>query len=226
VKLLLLLIEKDLRCLARSRHALISVFGFSLLLVVVASFAFRQVGLSQPELQQLTPGVLMLIFLFAGLLVLRETSLPEYRQRAILGVALSPVDPGLVFIGKFSTNLLLVTLVFLLNFVLLQIFLGVELGSFCWSLLAVLGLFSLGFSALGTLVSMLAYLTSVGEILFPLLFFPLLIPLMIGSLELMRQSFELGGSFDVKGFWFSLVLLFDLIVFMISLVMFEFVLRE
>jgi heme exporter protein B len=202
------------------------MFGFSLLLVVVASFSFRQVGLSQGELLARTPGMLMLILLFSGVLVLRETSVPEYRQGAALGVALAPVDPWSIYLAKFFTNTAVLFLVFVLNLALLQIFLGLQLGGYWGGLIVLLSLFSLGFSALGTLISMLVYLTAAGEILFPLVLFPLLIPLLIGTVELMRGLFSGVGVLDPGEFWFSFLVLFDAIAFLISLILFEYVLRE
>jgi len=225
MKQLRLLLLKDLHCLAQNQHALISSFGFALLLVVLASFSFREIGLSQEQLRSLTPGMLMLTFLFAGITAIREATAPEYNHRGILGVMLAPVDPWIVYLAKFLTNALFLGALFVFVTILHEIFFGVQLAAFFGPLLLVVGMFALGFAALGTMVSLLVLVTSSGEVLFPLVLFPLLIPLLIGTLELIRMV--LGGeAFQLTNFWFTLVVLFDAVMFILSLVLFEYVVRD
>jgi heme exporter protein B len=82
-----------------------------------------------------------------------------------------------------------------------------------------------GIAASGTILSAMAVCTRGREILLPLTLFPLLLPVVAGSVFLMRMQL-LEAGFAWSNFWFLLLVGFDASALVISWALFEFVLRE
>jgi len=220
-----ILFKKDITCVWRAKQLMLGTFGFALLLVVVASFAFRQVGYGQEELRAITPGILWLVFLFAGLIGLNQTFLFEQQNSALQGVLLSKVQPNVVYFAKLSSNFLFLSLVQILVLLAHGVLFGAEIFFVFPQLLFVTVLVALGFTALGTLLSAMAVATTSREIVLPLLLFPLSIPLVAGAVFLTRELLQ-SGSFPFASFWFTLVVVFDVISLVLAWLLFEFVVKE
>ncbi|MCB0360913.1 MAG: heme exporter protein CcmB, partial [Bdellovibrionales bacterium] len=94
------LLRKDVRSVWNNRSLLAATIGLSVLMVVVASFAFRNPLYDNEQLLRMTPGILWLIFVFVSVGALNQAFLPEHEERAIDGLVLSPIDPASVFISK------------------------------------------------------------------------------------------------------------------------------
>ena len=211
---------KDLRLLFGSSRLVVSCGGLALLFVVVGSFAFRNIGYGEAELRNLTPGILWLVFLFSGVVSLNHAFLPEREEGALIGVLLSPVSSGTVYLSKFLSSLLFVFTIQLLVIVLQGLFFWGGLFGFLLSFVLIALLFAVGFVALGTLLSSISVVVKEREILLPMILFPLCVPLVIGCIEVSRAA-VVGGGIQVTGFWFTLVVVFDLISLTLSWALFE-----
>ena len=213
--------QKELDCVLGNKSLIISSFGFSLLLVVVASFSFRQLGYGQPELLSMTPGVVWLICLFVGVIVLNHTFVAECEDNALHGVVLSGAKPELIFAAKCLLNLCFIFAVQLATVFLHVVFFGVDVSfSQLFSMLVVCFLGVAGLASLGTLFSYVSVLSTAREILLPVLLFPLLIPLSAGVVSVSRQSLEMG-ALAAGDFWFMFLCIYDIIAFAISILLFE-----
>ncbi len=221
----LLLCQKDLRYLIRARGVALSTFGFALLLTLVSSFAFRQVGYSQQEMAEITPGILWLIFLFSGVIALGNGFSYEVENSAIRGPIFSGTDPSVFFLSKFVSNFLF--LASLQLFVLLAhgVLFGIEYFGVFGELLLLALLGGMSFVALGTLFSAIAASLPGKDILLPLMLFPLSIPPVAGSVFLMRQVL-LEQSYQWTDFWFLLLLGSCAISTVLSWALFAYVVRE
>lgn len=218
------LLKKDIRCLVRSGSVLCATFGFALLLVIVASFSFRQVGYGESELRHITPGILWTIFLFSGVICLNYSFLQEQENGSLRGVLLTGVDTMVVFFAKFLANVIFFVSLQIFSIVSLGFFLGVDLSGCLGSIVGLSILAAIGFIALGTLLSAISVTTTGREILLPLLLFPLLLPVVAAAVFLTREVLVLG-SIDFGGFWFSLLCIFAVISFTLSSVLFGYVVR-
>ncbi len=225
MKTFFLLCQKDFRYFSRSQGNTISAFGFALLLTLVASFAFRQVGYSQRELAEVTPGILWLIFLFSGTIALRNGFSYEVENDALRGVIFSSVDSSIFYLSKCVSNF--VFLAFLQVFILLMhgVLFGVEYFEVFFELLCISLLGGCSFVSLGTLFSAIAANLPGREVLLPLMLFPLSIPPVAGSVFLMRQQL-LGSEPVFQGFWFMLLLGSALLSLVLSWALFDFVVKE
>lgn len=214
-----------MRLLFRAPETVVAVFGFSLLLVVVSSFAFRKTGYHTGQLLDLTPGVLWVIYLFTGVVSLNLTFASEKDGHALLGLSLTGVNPSWIFLSKAICNICFIVLVQSFVFLVHGLLFGVDIFPFFSSFMALSFLVSIGFGSLGTLLSSLAAATRGKEVLLPLVLFPLCLPLLGAAVFLSRELFQ-TGALSVSSFWFICVIGYDIIAVTLSATLYEFVLRE
>lgn len=225
MKRLRVLLLKDARCLLRARGFLPASTMFALLLVVVSSFSFRRLGLSQSELFALTPGIIWMIFLFTSVSILSQSFIAEKENRAMQGLVLSGAKPESIFISKFLVNSSFIFLLQALVILLHSIFFAVDLFSHYQELLLISFLAALSFSALGTIISSMAVCARGRELLLPLLLFPLCLPLLAALVFLTNNLLE-TGLLIYSSFWFVFLFVFAVLSFLLSLLLFEYVVRE
>jgi heme exporter protein B len=82
---------------------------------------------------------------------------------------------------------------------------------------------AVGFASTGTLFSAVASNTRMRDVLLPVLFLPLSVPALIAAVE--TTSFALGNADDAS-FWWTLLVVYDVVFMTASLLVFEFVLEE
>lgn len=195
------LLRKELLLWEGRASFLLALTFFSLLLSVVAAFSLQRIGISQRERLILAPGVITIAILFIASGLFNQISLVERTNEALHGLFLQGYSGMSLFLSKFlaSTALLcFLTLIFLLGFGLLF-----EPALLSIGVAAVIFPTLLGLSALGTLLSMIAVTSSGREILFPVIYFPLVIPLLGGEVLLLREILDGGepGGFPLKLVW-------------------------
>ena len=147
-----------------------------MLLFVVAmlvAFRFALTG----EQTDAARGLLWLAIVFTALLGLGRAFVPEREQGVLDALVLAPCDRSAIWLGKLAATLaflLLVEAAALPAFALL--FGGIGLAT-----VAAVGLADVGICAVGTLVAAMAVAARARELLLPLLFLPLAIPILVGG---------------------------------------------
>lgn len=212
---------KDLRLELRSRERLVSMLVFAVLVAVVFSFALN------PAVRAGTVAGAMLwvMVLFTGMLGLGRSFAMEREQEAMTGILLAPVDRGAIFLGKFLSNLVLLSVVELVAFPLFALFFRLAMGRAAGGIALVVLLASIGFMALGTLFSAMAAGTRMGETLLPVLLLPLLVPVVIfaaGATQRLlagRPMAEIAGNL-------KMLLAFDVIFLVVCTLAFGAVVEE
>jgi len=225
LKAFFLLFTKDTKVLWRSKSLVVGIFGFALLLVVVSSFAFLGLGITEDQKIQITPGIIWLIFIFSSVLCLNQSFLSEKENKAFLSIVLSPVSPSAFYLSKWLSNTVFVFFLQLIVILLFEIFFGVSLVSKIGNLAVVVFLSASAFSAVGTLLSAISVHVRSRELILPILLFPICLPLISGSIILTGEIMQYGG-FDLASFWFWLLVCANTVPLALSLLLFEFVIRE
>jgi heme exporter protein B len=212
---------KDLRIEMRTRDAVSAAFVFAILVLVVFNFAL---GGDTPELRRLASGFFWVAFAFSGTLALNRSAAIEKESGAGRALALAPVDAGGVYLGKFCANaiFLIVTQAIVLPLFVMFFDVPVSAERFGY-LVASFVLGAIGFAAPGTLFSVVAANTRMRELMLPLLFIPVAVPALIAAVE--TTSFALGGI-DEAGFWFKLLVVYDVVFVTASVLVFEYALEE
>lgn len=177
----LTVLRKDLLLEWRGRSRMISVLLFGVVTLLLFSFA---VGPDSTALKSGAAGFLVLALLLSSTMGLSESFRMEQHERALEGLLLLPVDPVALYYGKAMSNtLFLILLAPILTPVALILY-TVELDAL--GVLTLLGLWAIaaaGLSAPGTLYAAMTSRLQSQDVLLPILLFPLVIPVLLGSVK-------------------------------------------
>ena len=214
------MIWKDIVLESRSRELIVSVVVFGLLLVVVFSFALDP---TPAQATDLAPGILWVAFAFAATLAMNRSFVREQEAGALEGLLASPVSRDAIFLAKATTSFIFMLLI---EAVLLPAY-AVMLGfsALSWTLGVTILLATLGFALVGTLFSALAAQTRSREIMLPVLFFPIVLPVILAAVQ--ASTGAVGGeTFIGLGRWLPLLGVFDLLFLVICPWLFTFIVEE
>ena len=214
------LVWKDILLELRSRELVVSVFVFGLVVVVVFNFALN---VTPQRVAVVAPGILWVAFAFAGVLAMSRAFVREREQGGLEGLLLTPVSRDAIFLGKAAASFLFMLLV---EAALLPIFAALlDFSAVSLALVLTIVLATLGFALVGTLFSAIAVQTRSREILLPVLFFPVILPVIVGAVEASKRA--IGGE-TVVGLehWLPLLGVFDALFLVICPWVFSIVVEE
>jgi heme exporter protein B len=203
------LTRKDLRVELRARDTLPAM-----LLFVLSTLAVFHFALPDGSGEDAAYGLLWVAIVFTALLGLARAWVPEQEHAVLDSLVLAPCDRSAIWLGK-----TLATLAFLLaaQAVALPAFVILYAPLDATALAGVL-LADIGICAVGSLVAALAAAGRARELLLPLLFLPLAIPLVVGGVGAAIAD-------DPKQF-LLLLALYDAIFAVLSWASFEYVVTE
>jgi len=181
-----LVIRKDLRTGLRRPQALLSMLFFGFLLLVILNVAVPAGTAVAPETGA---GILWVAITFAAVLGLGRTVAQEKENRCLEGLLLSPLSPEALFGAKMTVNFLLICLAQAAILPLFFILYGDGFLRGIPMLLLVLLTANAGFAATGTLCSAITAGTGRNEALLPMLFFPLVMPLIAMAVKVSGMIF-------------------------------------
>ena len=126
-----------------------------------------------------------------------------------MGLMLVPADRTAIYFGKLISNLIFLSIMEIFILPLFMIFFNIDLLSHLGPLLVVVFLGTLGFCALGTLLSSLSSNLKTREIMLPILLYPLLIPIIIAAVRMTGQILDGTELCDMMK-WIGLTASFDI----------------
>ena len=170
--------QKDLAAEFRSCELISAMLVFSLLVIIIFNFALE---LDIKTRQSVTAGVLWTTFAFAGTLGLNRSMAVEKDRGCMDGLLLAPVDRSAIYFGKAISNLAFMLIVEAIVLPVYSVLYNVNL--FRFDLLGVILLGSIGYAAVGTLLSAMSVQTRTREVLLPILLFPSCHPCFAGSCQ-------------------------------------------
>ena len=203
------LARKDLLLELRSRDTVPAM----LLFVVSALVVFR-FSLPADASDLAATGLLWIAVVFTALLGLTRAFVPEREQRVMDALVLSPCDRSAIWLGK---GVSVVAFLVLAEAIALPAF-ALFFAPVSWEMLAGFALADLGIAAVGTLLAAMAAVTRARELLLPLLFLPLVIPIVVGGV---------GASVEPSaGRYLAFLGLYDLLFAILAWASFEYVVTE
>lgn len=216
------ILAKDLRLELRRVETIATMVVFAVLVAVIFVFA----GDPTPaDLRRLGPGALWVSLLFAGALGFGRWFAQEERNQALQGLLVSPVDRAALFAGKWAgATIFLLALECALVPATVTMY-QLDLRGSWPELVLLLAVVTIGYSALGTFFAAVAARTTAGELLLPILLFPLSVPLVLAGAEGGQALIEGGRSADYWN-WLSLAVAFDVIFGTVCTLAFEYVIEE
>jgi heme exporter protein B len=212
---------KDLLVERRSKETLNALLFFALLLLFVFQFTL---GPDRERLTGVLPGILWLGFILSGLVALGRTFLVEREHDCWEGLLLAPGDKSAIYLGKLTSNLVLMTVVEALVLVLFVIFFDIDLGRAMPGLVLVVALGTLGFAAVGTLFAAMTAHVRAREVLFPVLLLPVQVPVVLGTVKA-TEALLLGEPLASVGHWVKLLAAADVIYLVIGVLTFDAILE-
>lgn len=213
---------KDLLLEFRSRTAFLASLVFTAIVLAIFNFARDPTAVSTVDM---APGILWITFSFAGLLGLNRAFALERENRALDGLLLSPASRTALYLGKVLANLVFVGTVEAIALPLFAIFFNLPLLPVLGPLGAVVALASLGFVAVGTLMSAIAVNTRFAELMLPVLMLPFLMPPITSAVQVTSRLFG-GRPFSEVAAWLKLLVGYDIVFIVVCILIFEHILDE
>ena len=209
------LLNKEFLLAWRGRARVAAAFTFAAATLLMFSFS---AGADGRLLQRLAPGFLWLAIVLASTLTLQASFDAETQDGALDGLVLR-ASPSSIFYAKAVTNWLFLAGLACVLLPLIAALFDASLGSIN-RLGAVLLLGTAGLAAPGTLYAMLAGRSRAAGLLLPLLYFPLVIPALVGSVKATELAF-FGDPMNQINSWFQLLIIFDVIFWSVCSVLFS-----
>ena len=208
-------LRKDLQLEWRSRDSITSMLFFSLLVVVMFSFAFEPTAAVS---RQIAGGILWMVLLFASTMTLNQSWTREQRNSVLDAQRMAPASASALFLGKALANLLFVTAIELILAPLFIVFYNLHAIGQGWLLLAVMPLGTWALVANGTFFAALGLRTRSRELMLPLVLFPISIPALIAMMQ--ATTGILTGEID-PGNWIKLLIVYDIVFTTVCLLLFD-----
>jgi heme exporter protein B len=217
---ILVIFWKDVLTELRTREIIVSVLVFALLVLVIFSFAFGT-GTDMTELT--APGILWVALTFGGVIGLNHIFAVEKENSRLEGLMLCPVDRAIIFLGKLAGSF---TFMLAVAIVVTPIFLALfNLPVFLPGLAIIIILALLGFAAVGTLFSALAVNTRARDIMLPILFLPVVVPVVVAAVKATGPVLA-GRPWGDTSTWLQILIAFDIIYLVVATLIFEFVVED
>lgn len=218
------ILKKDIIAELRTKEMLTSMFLFVLLTMVIFNYSFGQ---QESNLTAFGGGLLWLAFLFTALLGLNRSLVHEKDQECLDGLLLSPIDRPLIYLAKMTGNLVFITIVEIVAIPIFTIFFIQHnyLPQISWFVLAVI-LGNLGICAVGTLLATISINTRTRDMMLPILFLPIIIPLLIAAVTSTGQL--MAGPKDMATVVSAIKFLavYDIIFLLVGYALYDFVIGE
>ena len=204
----------------RTKEFVVSVLVFALLVLVIFSFAF---GARADMAEEVASGILWVALTFGGVLGFNRVFAVEKENSCLEGLMLCPVDRAVIYWGKLVGSF---TFMLAVAVVLTPIFLALfNLPLFLPRLALIIVLATLGFATVGTLFSAVAVNTRARDIMLPVLFLPVVVPVIVAAVKATAPVLA-GQPWGDMLTWLQIIVAFDIIYLVVSTLVFEFVVEE
>lgn len=211
-----LLFLKELKSEWRSKVAINSIILFSIVTLILISYSIGPYKISEESKSDVFSALLMLSLFFSSSIGLSRVFVKEEEQKTSITLKIAQ-DPISIFLGKLLFNFILILIVSLVITPLFCIFMEFSILNVCY-FIAIMFFVMLGLSIVSTFISAIVAKASFKGALFPILTFPILMPLILEStkalslsassqnLNLLPQSILILISYSGVSFFGSIIL--------------------
>jgi len=216
------LIHKDLRRAFRAQSIWPAMLLLGLLLVCLLGI---HIDLPKEQTESLVGGLLWLSIAITGTLAVEWSFVSERENRCWETLTLYPVAPSVLYVAKLLIN---VVSLLVLEMVLIPVFTAITDVSLLlhpWAIISTAALGSIGFAAVGTLISAASMsLQNRGGVV-ALLFLPLVTPVVLACAR--ATGMLLAEEIDAQWWrWIQFLTVFAIVSMSIGVVIFEVQLEE
>jgi heme exporter protein B len=171
---------KDLLVEARTRETVLSMLVFAVLIGLIFTFA---VFVDRQTVRKIAPGIFWVAITFAGTLGLSRSFAREREAGGLRGLLITPAGRGAIFTGKMLANVIFMAVVEIVLVPLFAILFDLPLLEVAASFAGVVLLGTLGFAAVGTLFAAMLENVRLRELLLPVIFYPIVVPVIIAGVK-------------------------------------------
>lgn len=219
-RVVLLVAQKDLRSEVRGREVLTAMFLFSVLAVLIFSFALE---LDREAQRNSIVGILWVTIVFSSILGLSRSLAVEKDKGSLYALLIAPVQRSAIFYGKMLANLLFMLVIALLLLLLLSFLFNLNL--LLWELAGVLLLGCFGFAVTGTMVSSISVHARARETLLPILLLPVSLPIILSAVRASSALLNDLGQAEWLP-WVQILALVNVVFLVATYYLFDFVVEE
>ena len=213
-------VKKDLLYEVRSKEIVLSILVFSLLSIVTFNFAFDPT----PRIIALVvPGILWVSLSFGAILGFNRAFSLENETDGFAGTLMTPITKDALFLAKSLSNFIFLVAaeIFLIPVIIAFFDVKIDLMTLlCISFLTLLGL-----SFVGCVFGSLSVNTRASEVMLPVLFIPVIIPLLLGATQ-STQTMLAGGGLQESSNWIGLMAVFDVTYLIVGAFCFSLLVSE
>jgi len=214
------LFKKDFHSELRTRYAINSLAMFIIVAISVILFSIGNETINE----SLTGGLYWVVIFFTAMSGLARAFVSEEERGTALTLQLV-ASPTTVFSGKLIFNLILVfcmnLVITLLNSALFEKFVIQNFSLFLMTF--ILG--NIGLAVASTIIAAIIAKAGAKGTLYPVLSFPILLPLILTCVQLTLFSFD-GTSFVESKFELAIVVGYDVIMITASYMLFDFIWKD
>jgi heme exporter protein B len=203
------LARKDLLLELRAKDTLPAMLLFVVAMLVVFRFA-----LPDDPSNRTTIGLLWVAILFTALLGLTRAFVPEREQGVLDALVLAPIDRSAIWVGKAAAVFGFLVAAEVVAVPAFALFFGAPR----WETIVALVLADIGICSVGALLAAMAVAGRARELLLPLLFLPLAVPILVGGVG--------AGVTDDPGRYLAFLGLYDGVFGILAWASFEYVVTE
>lgn len=216
------IVWKDLLSEFRTKEMILSMCLFSFLVLIIFSFAL---GTKVMNLKTIVPGILWVVFIFAGLMGLGRCFGVERDRGTLPGLLLCPLSPWGIYLAKMIGTFIFTVIMEIFTLAIFMILFNLNLLPVLIPLGIIIFLGTLGFSTIGTLFSAMSAATRSRDTILSILVFPITVPMLIAAVK--ATEIVLAGK-AMQEVYSSLKLLiaFDMVFLLIAYLTFAFIIEE
>ncbi len=211
---------KDFKSELRTRYAINALAMFIIVAISVILFSVGNEKIST----SLTGGLFWVVIFFTAMSGLSRAFVSEEERGTSLTLQLIAA-PSTVFLGKLLFNIILVfamnTIIAVLYSAIFEAFIIQNFVLFLVSF--ILG--NIGLAVSSTIIAAIIAKAGAKGTLYPVLSFPILLPLILTSVQLTLFSLD-GISFERAKFELAIVVSYDIIMLTVSFMLFDFIWKE
>ncbi len=214
------LFKKDWQSELRTRYAINALAMFILVTISVILFSIGQEKISS----YLTGGLLWVVIFFSAMSGLSRAFVSEEERGTNLTLHLL-AKPSTIYSGKLLFN---IVLVYIMNFAIVIIY-SLLFDSFSiqnvWLFILATSFGSFGIAVSSTIIAAIISKASAKGTLYPVLAFPILLPLILILLELTKFSID-GKSIAESYVELAVLICYDVIMLTASYMLFDFIWKD
>jgi heme exporter protein B len=211
---------KDFKSELRTRYAINALAMFIIVAISVILFSVGNEKISA----SLTGGLFWVVIFFTAMSGLSRVFVSEEERGTALTLQLIAA-PSTVYTGKLIFNIILV---FVMNTIIAVLYSAIFETFIIKNFLLFLASFvlgNIGLAAASTIIAAIIAKAGAKGTLYPVLSFPILLPLILTSVQLTLFSLD-GISFERAKFELAIVVSYDIIMLTASYMLFDFIWKE